>query len=443
MIDDVIQLVISPNSRTPSRQGFGNLLCLGYHTHNVDLYREYEDEADMLADGFADTERPYLMARAAFSQDPRPPKVLVGRLATPSAQSLTVTVLTAVEGSVISFELVSPDGTVTTISRTVPAASSTTAEATAIELLTEAVAGVDSAAASAVITLTPTVAGAFIAVRNPKNCAIKDNSSDTGYATALTNILAATKDFYFVATDHNSETIGDAVAAWAQSNKRLYMPQSNDTIEATGTGTFGSGQKSASYTYSGGIFVHDVREYGACAMAAVGAVRDPGSFTWHLKALAGITPANLTETEQTNLDNAGWNYLVEVANGVVGIMGKNGGGASFGGGPGGAGRFLDLTHGTDWLSARIKERLFGTIASADKIDYEDHGVEILKAGLIAVLRQGEDNRLLAKKSSLVTYTPVANVDSADREIRYYQGLKFSARYSGAIHRARILGTLAE
>jgi hypothetical protein len=440
-ISDIISIVLSPNSRTPTRQGFGNCLYLANHSHNVDLYRIYEDEAEMLADGFTDLERAYLGVQAMFQQNPRPPRVLVGRLPTASTQSLTVTALTAVEGAVVSVEVQGDDGVWVECAYTVGAAETTTTVAAALELLIEAVPGASSTAAVAVVTVTPAVNTAPVALRNAVNCAIKDNSSDSGYAAALTAIMAQTKDFYFVTTDHNSETIADAVAAWAQSNKRMYITQSNDTIEASGSGVFGSGQKAASYTYSAGIFAYDMTEYPACAMAALGAVRDPGSFTWHLKALEGVTTIELTSTQQNNLETAGWNYYVEVANGINGIMANNGskkgGGISFGG------RFLDLTHGTDWLSARMSEGLFGTIANADKIDYEDPGALVLATKLKSIMKQGEANRLLRKGSSSVTYTPVADTDEDDRANRYYPYLKASAIYSGAIHAARITVSLAE
>lgn len=436
-LDDVISVTITANSRTPSRQGFGNQLCLAYHAQNVDLYRVYEDEAEVLADGHTALSRAYKMVAAAFSQNPRPPKVLLGRLPTASTQTFALTVTSNTEGAVVSLEVLDTAGVWQPITYTVPAAQTLTQVATAVELLVEAITGVTSSSAVDVITVTPTVNTAPIGLRNPQNCTIKDNSTDSGYATALGNIFALTKDFYFVTTDHNSEVIGDAVAAWAQTNKRLYVTQTNDSIEASGTGVFGSGQKALSYTYSAGLFVHDVTEYGACAMAAIGSVRDPGSFTWSLKPLLGITPAVLTSTQETNLKTAGWNFYVEVANDINGIWGDKGGGAAFGG------RFLDLTHGTDALTARLQEGILGVLANADKIDYTEAGIQPLVSKTKAVLRQFEGSRLLVTGSSSVTYTdPLDETLEDDREDRYYPALKFASVYAGAVHRARIIGTIA-
>lgn len=434
-ITDIVQVDISANARTPSRQGFGNLLCLGYtDAFSGDLYRIYEDTADMLSDGFVATEPLYKMAQAAFAQDPRPPRVLIGRLASPSARSLTLTMLTATQGEVLSVEVVKPDGTTQTVSYTVLSSETTTTVATAFELLIEAVTGVNSTSSGAVVTATPSTAADFFEFRNPHNIAIKDNSADSSYVTTLGNILLQTKDFYFVCTDVNSETVADLVAAWAQSNKKLYITQTVDTTEATGTGVFGSGQKAASYSYSAGLYCYDPAEYACCAMAALGAVRDPGSFTWSLKALAGITPVALTATHESNLRTAGWNFYVEVANDISGIQGVDGGGAAFGG------RFLDLTHGTDWLVARIQERLFGVMANADKIDYTDAGALLLLGPLKAQLRQAEDNRLLAPGWT-ARATLVADADPTDKAARFYDGLRFDAVYAGAIHKVRVIGNV--
>lgn len=438
-ITDVVSVQITANSRTPSRAGFGNCLMVApFPAALVDTYKVYTEEAGMLADGWTTLMSGYKMAASAFAQNPRPERVVMGRLPTAAAQSITLTMLTADEGSIVSVEAMNSLGVWATLSYTVPAAQTTTQVATAFELLTEAVTGMDSSAGSAVVTVIPTANAAPIAFRNPQNIAIKDNTADaaTGYATVLGNVLAATSDFYFVCTDHNSETIADLVAAWAQSNSKLYVTQSNDTIEATGTGVFGTGQQSASYTYSAGVFAHDMTEYPACAAAALGAVRDPGSFTWNLKALLGISPAVLTASQQTNLDNAGWNYLIEVANDIVGLLAENGALAAFGG------RYVDLTHGTDALTARLQEGLFGTLANAEKIDYDEGGFLVLAGKVKAVLRQFEASKLLVKDGSDVTYLPKTDQSDTDIGNRYYPGLRFTATYRGAIHKVRIVGTIA-
>jgi len=439
-IANVISVSITSNSRTPTAAGFGNCLLIApTPAAKVGTYYEYEDEAEMLADGYTSLMSAYKMAAAAFAQNPRPEKVIVGRLPTAAAQSITLTMLTAVEGEIVSVEAMNSLGVWATLSYTVGASATTTTVATAFELLTEAVTGMSSSASVAVVTVTPDSNSAPIAFRNPRNLAIKDNTANaaTSYVTVAGNVLAAGASFYFVCTDHNSETIADLMAAWAESNKKLYCTQTNDTIEASGTGVFGSGQKAAGYQYSAGVFVHDLQEYGACAMAAIGAVRDPGSFTWHLKELAGITPAVLTSTEQTNLDTAGWNYYVEVANGINGILAVDGGGSAF------DGTFMDLTHGTDALTARLQEGLLGTMANADKIDYDEAGVLLLRSKALAILRQFEDSRLLDKGSSSVTYLDPkdASLDT-DRGNRYYPSLKFSSTYRGAIHKVRLIGTIS-
>jgi hypothetical protein len=376
------------------------------------------------------------MAAAAFAQNPRPPRVIVGRLPTASVQSATVTVNTATQGAVVAVDVQGSDGVWVTCSYTVGASETTTTVATALELLIEAVTGVDSSPSTNVITVTPTVASAWFALRNPKNCSIKSTSTDTGYATALTNILAATKDFYFVTTDHNSQTIATAVAAWAQSNAREYITASNDTIEADGTGTFGSALKALGYTYSSGIFCYDTTEFPACRAAALGATRNPGSFTWHLKELIGVTPVVLTATQQANLDTEGWNYYVEVANGINGLTAKQGALAAWGG------RYVDLTHGTDWLSARIKENVFSVLANAEKISYTDKDIVALKSAVLKTLREGEKNKLLVENVSTVTPTPVADANPTDKANRLYDGLSFYAEYAGAVHKVKITGTIA-
>src|SRR5574343_255077 len=158
-LDTIIDVSISANTTTPSRPGFGIPLFCGYHTKYADIVRTYNKASELVDDGFATTDPLYLMAAAAFSQKPRPAEVKIGRLTTAVKCRHVITVTTATEGEVISFTLVSPDGTVNSISRTVPAASNTTAEAAAVELLVEACSGIDSSAANADVTIESTAAG--------------------------------------------------------------------------------------------------------------------------------------------------------------------------------------------------------------------------------------------------------------------------------------------
>lgn len=434
-LTDIVRIVRLGNSRTPVAQGFGKTAIVAYHTHNTDVYREYTDLSDMEEDGF-DTEEPaYLHAQAIASANPRPASwhVVRGPI---SAQQKKITITTATEGQVVSFDIRVPNGAWQTISYTVLAAATTTTVATAVELLVEAVTGIDSSSAVAVITVTPTTGGQVFDLRNPKNCTILDDSPDPGYASAMNTFLNATKDFYFFVTEITSELAVEAAAAWAEANAKFYFWQTADSGEAAGTGTLGSGQKALAYTYSLGFYAYDTSQGQPAAAAGFCGARDPGSYTLALKALPGITPVSLTTTQETNLKTAGLNWYAEIATGLYGVTGMYNGGLTSGGN-----LFVDIVHGRDWWEVRSQERLVGVMASLDKVSYDDTDVLLLVAQLNAQNSQAVRQKLFrADPAPVTTAEPVDDQSDADVLARYFPGLKVVAIYAGAVQSTRVTTT---
>jgi Protein of unknown function (DUF3383) len=435
MARTLVDISVLGNTRTPKAQGFGVTACVAYHTHNADTYREYEELSDMVTDGFTTYEPGYLLAQAVFSQSPRPTKICLAR-GPIVTDTWDVVVTTATEGAVISVEVREPGtGTWVTCSRTVPAASSTTAEAAALELLIEAVAGVASSASSATVTVTPVTSGQLIMLRNPQNCTIDCKSADPGYAATLSALKVAGADFFFVATECNSELSIEAAAAWAESNKRMYGWNTNNSAEKSGSSTLFSGQKSLGYEFSFGFFGYDPSEYmGARACGFAGA-RDPGSYTISSKSLKA-TASNLTSTEQTNLDTAGANYYIAIANGLNGVSGVYNGGITSGNE-----YFIDTIHGREWWIARTQERLATVLASQEKVDFTDQGVQVLVAEIDAQNQQAVRQKLFAADPAPTAEAlPVANISAANKAVRLYPSLKATATYAGAIHATQLVAT---
>lgn len=78
-IDKVVNVQISIEDAGVAQAGFGTPLILGPHCVFSERARTYTDPADMLADGFAETDAEYRAALAFFSQDPPPSQAIVGR----------------------------------------------------------------------------------------------------------------------------------------------------------------------------------------------------------------------------------------------------------------------------------------------------------------------------------------------------------------------------
>ena len=167
-MSDVVEVAISSNVKTPTQAGFGTPLCLAYHTLFAENYRIYTDTDGLEADGATSDMPIWRMVNAAFSQDPRPEQVMVGRLPTAHTHTQTIKITSAVEGAHVKFDILAPgSNTWTTIDYTILAAATTTTVATAVELLVEAVTGVSSTSATDTITVTPDTNGNVIYIRGP------------------------------------------------------------------------------------------------------------------------------------------------------------------------------------------------------------------------------------------------------------------------------------
>ena len=89
-LNDTVDVTISLAARPLTRPGFNTLLFLSMHRAWSDLIKYYEDAADMLDDGFSETDDAYLAAASYFKQKAKPKKLAVGRIKTDDAVTISV-----------------------------------------------------------------------------------------------------------------------------------------------------------------------------------------------------------------------------------------------------------------------------------------------------------------------------------------------------------------
>jgi hypothetical protein len=441
-LSDVVEVIVTRDTVRPTREGFGRAVVMGYHNAWPELYRIYSGQSaldDIEADGIEIWQAPYRMAAAALSQTPRPSEIVIGRLPSAHTHTLELTILSAVEGQHIRFKVARPtDGTVVEVDYTILAAATTTTVATAVELLVEAIAGVNGASSGAVITATPVTPGDVLYVYDMENVAIKDVTADAAYDTALSSLLAATPDlasWYFILIDVASEANIDDVAAWAQPRIVAFFPTVIDSGEKAGTGTIGSGLKALGYTRTVPLYHPHLHEYGAAAWVGRCSPQDAGSITWALKSLAGVTATALTTTEQTNLKTAGLNYYIGLK-GLELIQGPNGGGATS------DGEFFDIIHGTDWFTEELQVECLAYLASQEKAPYTDATGDILEQLAITVGGRGVDRNLFVEGTIEAIAPEVADISSIQRAAREFGDISFSATLAGAVHKVTYRATLS-
>lgn len=162
---------------------------------------------------------------------------------------------------------------------------------------------------------------------------------------------------------------------------------------------------------------------------------EPGSNSWANKRLSGVTPASMSGTQRTNLFNKGVNLFSN----ITGVRAMRYGTMA-------TGEYIDIIHGMDWLTQRIREDVFRLFINTPKVPYTDPGIAEIENVLRARLRIAQDVGVIAPDTNtpgfIITVPRALGTEIADRAARVLRGLDFEARLAGAIHRAIIRGHVA-
>lgn len=422
-ISDVVNVVVTTQSAAVQAQGFGKALLLVLHINNSDRTREYGAAADMVADGFKTTDAAYLAALAYFSQSPAPLKVKVGRR---HADTATLTVDTAVDTTAYTL-------TINGVAYTFTSGSGTTTAliATGLRALINADSACPVAATgstNAIILTTKVTGTAWGVLITGVRMSISTITAAEAIGAALDAILLSDTDFYGVvlATSRTSADM-QAAAVWVSANGRLLFASTSeqnvlDVVVGSDTATLPAILKAAGYDRVITLF-HALAATNFIDAAAAGWVlsKDPGSYTFALKTLIGITVSNLTPTQRANA--AAKNCVTYEARAGVnqtssGIMAS--------------GKNVDQIHGRDWMASTIQTNIFTLLSSQNKIPYTDAGIgqieQVTKqAGALGIAR----NYL----ASAVTLFPLlSTISVGDKTSRILTGAKMTVVESGAIEK---------
>jgi len=440
-LEDIVSVSITASTASPTRAGFGTMLVAAQKVPAgfTNRVRKYSDLAGMTSDGFLTSDPAYKCAQKYFSANPRPKAIKVGRRANKTTQALKLKCLSAVAGDVYTVTLVSSLGVSTVITRTVPGSSNVNAEATAIAALIAAVTGFTGTTASTdTISIVSSVGvGSLVALRSwSSTFLLTDQSADPGIAADLAAILLEDSDWYGLQLDSQSENELNAAAAWVESTpNKLHIATSSDgtILDSAVTTDVASDFKAAAYKSSGLIYNGNATDgYSGAAWMGQRFVDAPGSDTWNLKTLSGVSADSLTATQRANA-------LAKLCNVYVPTSGINitqlGQVAS--------GEFIDVRRFIDWLTSEIKVRVFSKLANARKIPYTDAGVDAVVSIIQGALRDGVDaGGLAASPAPVVTAPLVADVDSVSKAARLLPNITFTGTLAGAIHSTTITGTVS-
>ncbi len=440
-IEDIVSVVISKVSVYPSSPGFGTPLLYGYHSVFPERYRIYSDLSEMLEDGFTTSMDVYRMAAAVFAQNPNVPRIVVGRKLTAPSFVTQVTATSAVEGAHVRFKVIEPvTGTEQQIDYTIPGSATTTTVATAIELLVEAFAGVDSTSTGAVISITPTVAGRKVHVYDLENATVAETTADADYDDELASFQLVYDDFYGVAIDSKSSANVLKVADWAASSEspKLYVAALSNTTQtsnALDTTTVVADSLIADSNERTSIwFSFDSDDHLDAAVLGMGLTSDPGSITWANQQLLNVTARPLSTTQRNELAASNVNYFIPIRGRNITQLGVVT-----------SGEYIDIIHGLDALKADIQTSVFNVLTGRDKVPYTLPGFTIIEGAIMGSLKRFEPSdangtaSLLVYKSGAVKMPDLSTVSQADKSSRTLRNVKFTAQLAGAVHHCVIMG----
>lgn len=450
-LSDIVTIQISTQVARVERAGFGMPLVLAADapvgfTERVRLYSDMTGvEVDFPAPAAGQVGSTHAMCSAAFAQEPKPLRVAVGRLALKPTQRWAITPTAAnstkyemkVNGNLIS---ITSDGTAT-VTEIIGALK------TAIDLLSLAITVSDQ---TTFMRIVANVAGVAFGVEclNTQLLGIAQDHADPGYATDLAAILVENGTWYAILNAFNSKACVQAIAAWTESNKKLFIAATQESAvvnlalasDTGGAETVAKALKASAYFRTALIYHPDNSEYADGAWAGKCLPLDPGSETWAMKTLAGVAVTTLTTTQHTNAiqkfcntyETYGGLNLTGVGDQSQGGMGRVSGN-----------EFIDVIRFRDWLEARMSEDVTAALAKAKKIPFTDGGIAVIQGVLEANLAAGVASGGLADDPApKVTVPTAASVSSADKAVRKLTGVKFDAVLAGAIQAVNAQGSVS-
>jgi hypothetical protein len=442
-LTDYVTLTVTRASVGLTRAGFGTALIRTPNVAWSERTRTYNDFDDVIEDFPVTSSPEYLAAQAVFSQTPCPTKLKFGRLALKPTMVQTINVVTVRHSYTyeINVKGCAADGTPVVDTTVSIDSDSATTDGEICIALTAALNAVTDKCYTAVgatspITVTATNPGDWFSLEivNVEDLKVKATHVDPGYATDLTAIKNEDPDFYCVYNMWNSDAVADGIGDWVETAKKIYICDTNCTesiITTAGNGDILDDIEASAYTRTFGFYHHAPDEMAGAALMGRCLCLLPGSETWALKTLSGVTTTPLTGTHKTNLQARNANGYEAIGSVGVTFDGKVG-----------SGEYLDVTRFLDWFENTCATRVFNALIAEDKKPYTDEGIASIGSEVRGAIKEGiAAGGIDGNQAWSVTLPKLADVPTADKTSRTLNGVKFKFVLSGAIHKVNVIGNV--
>ncbi len=443
-LSDIVTLVITRDSSAVSRASFGTMLILGKDVNVNNRYEFFTNADDAIAKVIGSDTLEEAMITAAFAQNPRVTRVMLGSIRTSKtfvfSGTYTAGSITAVANGRTYTQTFSTDldGTLTAMAVQLAADDDIdTAEYTA---------GTNTLVITPLAGKAVGVTFGLTGITGTMSYVLTATELADGWDDALAAINVTKPDFYGVVAATRDVVKQTDIATWVEANKKVYIAASAeanivDQDSVTDTTSIAAVVKAQALDRTFVVYSSAAATEGIDA-AILGKVLpyDPGTYTLKFKTLSTITANTLTTTQTTNAEAKNCSIYTEIGGKNMLAEGKSG-----------SGEYFDVIVFIDWLEARITESVFSTLVSNKKVSFTTSGIYQIATALEQPLKIGQNRGGISPTEFdsddvqiggyNITVPSLGSIPSADKVARTLNDVKFTAWLSGAIHFVRINGSV--
>ena len=271
----------------------------------------------------------------------------------------------------------------------------------------------------------------YTEVSNPSTASISSYYEKTEGAKGLEQLLADNydNDFYFVLATTDDSEVKKAIAEVVNTNgRKIFVTRATSDVEL---GQLGE----AKYERTVICYHTTENEYMDAALIGECGSQEVGSITWKFKKLFGITSESFTETELETIHSQGAIAYVtkagddQTSEGIVV-----------------SGEYIDIVHAKDYVQFNIEYKVQKLFNKTAKVPYTNTGIAMIENEVINVLQSCYNSGIIAENDEgkvlfSTNFPKRSEVPQADRTAREYNVGTFEFELAGAVHEAKIYGSI--
>lgn len=240
----------------------------------------------------------------------------------------------------------------------------------------------------------------------------------------LNEVVGINSDWFFLTCTENKSEVAIALSGWVDTQEKMYFTTTQDLA-------LPSLLKSEQTVV---MYHHEVDAFVAEGLASYLATALVGGVTAKFKTINGVKEAEITATQldQLHKDN-GFSYVRK-----MGVLQTSEGKTT-------SGEYIDVVMGSFWIQFKMEEEAALLSVNTPKIPYSNKGIGLLVDVANTVLKRATNQDIILEEDGKGVYNIeyVTREDTAKNDIanRVYNGIKWTATLSGAIHDGIISGFL--